>query len=353
MSSVISSNEKQKRILDFVNKLPNETLREFEVRVTSFATESEAGIIDTIDSLMEQDFLSDKQKFALFTIKANFYRRYKDHTYFLAYVKDFMGEYNHNPFYQHLLSMAYKAQTMNADYFREGIRYANMAAKSKMGRDHVGILHNFSEAVVIAMEENLDDLPKKVIAEAFDDIKRVVEIDKDQYPKFFCTLGRWYAIYKKQYIEAKKLIEKAIDLEPSSGRNYALRIGDYQRSLLRIELLEAKELLNKKVNETSEIVKEAKDEIKEAKSDLKGMKEDNLKILGFFTAILSVIIGSLQIISGQDFFEAALLIVVLCASLTIVSACFSITFLKNTVFYTLILGGLTCIILSFLYYSIL
>ncbi|MDG5787992.1 hypothetical protein QA612_10875 [Evansella sp. AB-P1] len=311
-------NNQYEGLLLFLKELPHYTDRKFETNIATLAAASDQRLLQKLDEIKENDDIDDDLHFTLFVVKATFFRRHKDHTMFLQYVDKYKDIYYDNPLFLHILSMAHKTVSWDKDTLLDAIEYSRKAVNFKEVENHVGILHNFSENVVIALEEEFpfDTIfTKSLVEQGYKIMKKIVQLDPD-YPKFQCTMGRWMAIYKKEYNLAKRYIESAIDKESSQSIDYSLRIGDYQRFLLKTEVLQNKDQLNEEVSKT-------KKELEAATKELNRMKDDNLKTLGFFTAILGVIIGSLQIISGQEFYDAALLIVILCGALILSFASFT------------------------------
>ncbi len=310
-----------KNMEDFISSLSGETGREFEIQLTCLAKESDMRLLQYIP----KDLQADDRGFAYFVLKATYFRRHKDYSEMRMYVNEYQQHFQDRAFYWHLKSMAYLIQVTEETIFLEGLAYIKKAVEFDESSSHIGILHNYSEAVVTGLEEypgqTKEMLSEKEIRSASGMIDQVLEKDPS-YPKFYCTKGRWEAAFHHNFTSAKKHIEKAIDMESSKEKNYALRIGDYQRYMLKVELQEAKMELDDKNNNLKKQLEESKNDIKEqqetlkqqveqSKQKLETMKSDNMKILGFFTAFLSLVVGSISIVGTQDFLDAALLIMVL------------------------------------------
>lgn len=62
------------------------------------------------------------------------------------------------------------------------------------------------------------------------------------------------------------------------------------------------------------------------------MKRQNLQMLGFFTAIISFTVGSIQIVKSQPFISAVLLLLVLAGILLVIYAGFSYVMFSNSTY---------------------
>jgi len=138
------------------------------------------------------------------------------------------------------------------------------------------VLHNYAETIATAMEEEVIQ-DSAHIDDAIDHIKKSISL-APKYAKYYCTYGRLLAL-KSQIAKGLQLIRKAIDLEDSQKSDYAIRIGDYQAYHSKLIFMQH--------------------------------TTRNLEFLGFFAALVSFIIASIQILGKQPFEEATQLIIVL------------------------------------------
>ena len=108
-------------------------------------------------------------------------------------------------------------------------------------------------------------------------------------------------------------------------------------SLAENRVLEQTRLIEEKV-------RNSEDEAKKVLKEMDSMRNANLQMLTFFTAIISFIIGSVNIIGNQEsFFDASLLMLIFAGTLLLINLGTAIVFtdikLKNFRFIiTLILG---------------
>ncbi|WP_258756453.1 hypothetical protein [Cytobacillus firmus] len=186
--------------------------------------------------------------------------------------------------------------------------------------NQVGVLHNYAEAIIQAKENGLM-ISQEELQEANHIINRVIHLSP-RYAKFYCTRGRILAAFGK-FHEAKTAIRRAIDMEESTKKDYAIRINDYLYHLSRIQTNEFSQVFSEKIALTEKSFDEAKAEIDDSISKL---KTENLQMLGFFTAIISFTIGSLNILGNKNFLESALLILILSGSLVLAFVGFGLLF---------------------------
>lgn len=136
-----------------------------------------------------------------------------------------------------------------------------------------------------------------------------IRIDS-KYAKYYCTRGRLCALIgdEKSYIAADKDIYHAIEIENSKKGDYAVRIGQYQYYRLSVQ---SKMQMLQMTDEYKETERQLQEQIK----DIKGQVMSNIEILGFFAGIISFILGSLSLATGQTAANAAGLIIVLMGTL--------------------------------------
>lgn len=334
-----AENKRLEDLLEYYESLPSSDTREYELKVTELVKKCDEEMVKDATEILRGSH-RDEVRFAAFHTIAGYLRRYGD----LSKLKDLLYRYQWEfrgiPMYLHLLAMYLKMEDTEKSILK-AIDLSKDALEELKG--HIGITHSYAEAVASAMEceYGIED-------GEFDQAKEVMirllreEPTAATYAKYYGTMGRLYAL-ENNYEEAKKSIRHAIDLEDSSAKDYVLRVSNYQLLLHEIQLKErlGKSLgdLNQKQTEserkienqtskTEDTIKalqqESHEKIAEMNEKFSEIKTENLKILGFFTAILTLTIGSVQIISAQGFREAALLIVILMGGLLVVYAGFTL-----------------------------
>lgn len=298
----------QNKLAAFFEALPDEKTRPHETEIVrlidadniSFLKGTDQnGLIKLLVNIIDNiggDY-SDKVSYSAFFALCTIFRRNLDWTEYKKSIYKYEERFKNQISFGHL-----KAMYLVEDGF---IKDAIVESKKSISgfKDNIGFLHNFAINVAIGFEEEvLKESDANLLNEALAYAEAVIEKD-DTYAKFFATYGRLLAV-NGNYNEAIYNIRKAIDKERSGRKDYAIRIGDYQVHLIRIK---SNRMLN---------IHQA--EISKASAEMENLKIKNLEFLGFFAALVSFTIGSVQILNGQNFNDAASLILILCGSLLLV-----------------------------------
>ncbi|SFB19930.1 MULTISPECIES: hypothetical protein [unclassified Bacillus (in: firmicutes)] len=293
--------------LQKLDHLPDYKEREYEVRLTNLSLELSVLDFKDLREWLNNKYLQidneDEKLFAVFNVLCSYSRRKKDTSVFKQVVEESGSRFVGYPLYPHILSLLYKEM----GELERSIQSAKEATIEL--NNQVGVLHNYAEAIVHARENNLA-ISDEQIKEAFEIINRVTGRLDPFYAKFHCTRGRILA-QLGQYTEAKKAILKAIDEEESSKSDYSIRINDYQYHLIRIQTSEFNKSFHGKLESTEKSLENQKKDIEKS---MQNLKTENLQMLGFFVAIISFTIGSLNILEGKKFLESGLLILILMGS---------------------------------------
>lgn len=315
----------------FFAGLPREESRAFEEAIThrvtaggqKFSAEACRNILeDRQDSHDESD---RHVAYCAFFALATHLRRVKSYTKLEELVDHHGHQFEDRGLYPHVLSLLHKGKSQ----LEQALQYGKEAVLRMP--DHQGVLHSFAETVVLCEEAGfeLDEDDRDKARRA---AERVIA-RSPQYAKYHSTLGRLQAM-DGRHAEAKESIRRAIDLEEPDQRDYAIRLTDYQALLSNVQVKQFGCVLDEFRERVSEIdrtlqqrVDQATEELSETRSEmasaLEELKKENLMILGFFTAIISVTIGSIQLLERQPFMEAAMLIIVLAGALLSVFAGFT------------------------------
>lgn len=297
--------------------------RAFEDCISSMITQRTPSVIEDLYQILVDNEVSLDVRFRAFFGITLHHRRQNNHTEFKQLVEQYIDEFKGFKLHYHVLSLMHKSFN-DRDGILKSIDYSRKAIE-ELNR-HVGVLHNYCEAVVTALEENIE-----VESEDEKNISSFIEtviILAPNYAKFYCTKGRILS-HNKRFEEAKKNIIHAIDIENSKSNDYSIRISEYRNFLVQVKTKELYELVKSDIEEAKVTVLGAQDSVQHlvdaTEEKMESMKAQNLQMLAFFTAIISFIIGSINILSRQPNFEqAAMLILVLAGAMILVNVGFSI-----------------------------
>jgi tetratricopeptide (TPR) repeat protein len=309
--TVLSSHEVIEDFIQFASTLPNRKLRKYETALAQYAsnklTKHECAILaDWLKRSAERnEDLNDAENpalFSVFFVLCIYARRMKNHSTHKDLIRDYGELFEGELLYPHIVSLFHKQYDTPED-MELAIHYSRKAVENLPSQ--VGVLHCYVEAVVTAIERGLE-IEQEIVEDAREKMDQIIRLDY-QYPKFHCTKGRLLAILK-QYREAKTAIHKAIDKEDSSSTDYAIRLNEYQAHLSRIEAAESSSLILAELERTRTELEESK---RELKISMDKMQKDNLQSLAFFVAIISLTIGSFNLIGNKPFLDSAFLIMIL------------------------------------------
>lgn len=336
-------------ILSFLRNLPNETEREFEIQLTDLVEHTDNSILrEKLITVLADEQQEEAIAYAAFYCLTISYRRTKDISLLENIVKQYESKFeNSHLTYSHIYALYLKEKGIGKDVIQ--IIQKSYDAYTKLNKN-AGVVHNFADIVATAYEESDTKIRNYIETDWLDKAQEAVELSIQldaNYAKYYCTKGRLLAI-KEKYGEAIESIKRAIDLEDSSETDYVIRLGNYQYYLLMVQTKKYNSLLNNQLKKYDETIKVTKNEID------KKFQENSIKyleFLGFFAAVVSFTIGSIQIINNQSFSDAKNLIVILFAVLLCVFSSFGILlhgFGKRTLPNAVIFGIGLIIILLFM-----
>ncbi|XXM71454.1 tetratricopeptide repeat protein [Lysinibacillus sphaericus] len=297
--------------IQFVSTLPNRKLRKYETGLAQYAsnklTKHECAILtdwlkQSTDRNEEANDPENPILFSIFFVLCIYARRMKNHSTYKNLIQDYGEFFEGELLYPHIVSLFHKQYDTPED-MELAIHYGRMAVENLPHQ--VGVLHSYVESVVAAEERGLD-IDQAIVGDAREKMDQIIRMD-NQYPKFYCTKGRLLAVLK-QYREAKTAIHKAIDKEDSSSTDYAIRLNEYQSHLSRIEAAESSSLILDELEKTRSELEESKLELE---ISMDKMQKDNLQSIAFFVAIISLTIGSFNLIGNKPFLDSAFLIMIL------------------------------------------
>lgn len=311
-------------LIQFLRILPDEKERAFEEWMVRLISETMSIEKDLI-KILEENQESLKVLYNAFYCICTYYRKEKN----IIKYKEILVRYEYcfaeNPTYSYLKAMYLMQRGTEAD-----IKAAIKLSQKSMEYipDNVGIIHCYTEVVAKAFEENILNLKnnKPKLNEAKKLLLSKVLRETYDYAKFHCTYGRLLGI-SGNYIEAAKEIISAIDKEISDGNYYSLRMAEYQRYLIQVTSKNYEKAILQFEDYNSNMDRwnrEMGANIANSIEKVQGALNKNLESLGFFAALVSFIIASVQILTNLNFEDAFELILALGGTMMIVLSGFGI-----------------------------
>ncbi len=227
------------------------------------------------------------------------YRRNKNVSKSKILCQKYKLEFDNRPLFLYQMSSIYKndltysSLCLALEYARKSIQKIELS-----NTNYPGFYNNFSEIVAISFENTIIT-DNSVLDEAISSINKAIMINPN-YAKYYFTLGRLLIIYK-DFNEAKNNLMKAIDLEDSSRKDYQMRISEYQDVLMKCSLSISISKLEDSLNKYESSRKKLKKELDE-------MRNSIIEFIGFFAAIIALIITTVQISTNFNFTDAIKLI---------------------------------------------
>lgn len=352
-------------LLEFLKRLPDEKERIFEVFLVKVILETEA-VEAKLTVILEDNQINKEVRYSAFYCLCTYYRRRKDTSKYGDLLERYKYSFSTNPTYSYLKSMFLMQHGKEAD-IKEAIILARKAIREVP--NNVGINHCYGEIIAEAFEEGVLNIErhKTELDNALLLLQDIIN-ETSEYAKFYCTYGRLLAV-DGRYKEAKEEILIAIDKEDSNRSDYPLRIGEYQRYLIQTTsksysdkaFAEFQNYIGKMEGWNSEVresMAKSEKDIQESmmkserkiQSNIQGSLNRNLEFLGFFAALVSFIIASVQLLTKASFQEAFVLILELGGVLIIVLSGFGIIlngnkYIKRNI--VAFLMGIICISIAF------
>ena len=198
--------------------------------------------------------------------------------------------------------------------YRKALEYAEKAIgeyNSNRTND-IGCFNNFADIVLDSIREKgtIDNLD---VNTAMRHVNTAINIRENErnlppYANYYCSKARLF-LYQKNYPEANDMINLAISYEKTDNRDSMARLSNYHNVQLEIK---TKEILS----ELETQVINVKDEYKEIHQKMDQQQVRYIEILGFFSAIIALIIGAISIsLSTKDFRAASASIMILSGGL--------------------------------------
>lgn len=314
----------EKNVVDFLSSLPEEGSREWETSLTDLVTKEDSvdvdRVIDILENLIESKQHDAEIRFAAFFAYCTRLRRDENYQELGGFIEDYATEYENRLMYLHLKGMYIKGKGGNME---EALNYSKKAAEmleEEEELDNAGVYHSVASGLVGMMEDT-----SKVTQDKLEEAEEYIglALENSDYAKFYATKGRLRSL-QGYYGEAKDLIERAISKEDPERRQYAARLGNYHRHLFKNLSREKDENINKTTNVLEERLDKAENDLENAvdeavdraEEEVKKSRTSTLQVLGFFSAIIAVVVTTVQISTGFTPSAAAFLFLVITGGLT-------------------------------------
>jgi len=166
-----------------------------------------------------------------------------------------------------------------------------------------GFIHNF-----LSRDNNED---KNMLNNALKYIKKAIVKTSEEYHKYYATLAN-IQIINEEYRDAIDNIKAAIDKADSNSAGYSLLMNNYKNLIIKAEIKRDSKTQDENMQKLIDCTKKIKKEINK-------YKRDNLISLSFFVAVLSLIMGTVNIVAKgqQEIVDSMRLIICLCGILII------------------------------------
>lgn len=309
-------------------RLPFETTHAYELEMVKLAAQvSRLNLHADLDELMGDS--DETVRYGAFYCRCTILRTNRNYTILEEFMSRQGEIFRARPSYRHL-ELLTRVGLLDKFTDRDAfIKSTYEHAQTYQG--NAGYVHMFAAVVALVMEDEeggLSDIGRRWLDRALDAAVRTVELDRT-YAKFHSTLGRLHSL-SGNFSAARRELSQAVDLEDSSRSDYGLRITNYETQRMRNSLRESGRAVAEEIKAHKGAAEKRMDElgmsiiatIEENKISLgvatKKIDEastKNLEFLGFFAAILSFTIGSIQIATSFTPQEAARLIFVLMGGL--------------------------------------
>lgn len=257
-------------------------------------------------------------RFGAFYVLCVYYRRQKEFATLLKFVNAHNGDFSGEELYAFQKAVALKSGFPSIGKLESAINLFRDIMNARQEADNMPFfIQAYTDTVARYYDElnkeTLDPEDQKTLNEAIKLLRQAIAI-RPEYAKYYYTLSKLYRVVG-QFDLAKENIRKAIELEDSNEGDYALRINEFEILNSRIDLERA-------ISTEVKNLKEMQEDFSNMKNDLEKSKIDILAFLGFFTGIISFILGSFQLGEGLEFNQRIQMMSVLLGCLIIAFSVF-------------------------------
>jgi tetratricopeptide (TPR) repeat protein len=270
-------------LLDALGRLPDEQDGAWLLRLTQLVTATPSAGPE-LARVYADTSVDEAVRFAAFYGYEILIRRGKDYSRFREVLRRDGAQFAGRPMY---LCISALADQLGSDRVSD-IRLALSKAERALER----MPANF--VVQNQVAEYMARLAERAPVSE-DDLLRALSLARDAayasgYARYYQTLAL-AELACGNYQAAREAIGSAIDLEPSAGTNYALRIGDYNVVRVKIDVAES--------------VKEVRTLHSNAAEEMRLLRSDMTQLLGILAAVIALISLTGQLATRVEFHDAA------------------------------------------------
>ncbi|MDF2587924.1 MAG: rane protein of unknown function [Anaerocolumna sp.] len=315
-----------------------------DTAVESVLALADINLVDDLTSILNNEKQSKEIRIIAFYTLCTRYRRIKEFTKFNNLLSDHYKDFKDEQIYKVQKAYSLITYTNNKSQLLEA--YNSWEYIDENYKKMPAFIQIFTDTVALCFENKLFDINKpkdqEILLNAINLIN--IAIKNRDYAKFYATLGRLQNC-NKEYDKAIVNVYKAIDKETPERSDYAIRISEYQLIITKIEISDYTE------NKLQELEKH-KEEIREMKDEFTKSKYDNLSFLGFFSAVISLIIGSIQTLSSTLLVERYQILMALAGVIIVSFGSLNLLMLKKGSMKYSIITALSMFVLGILLITI-
>ena len=283
----------------------DDTCRRYETAIVSMVDQNpwtDLSIEQICESIMEGE--APDLAFAAFYALCTYFRRHQNLTEYGDLISKKRRQFGMRPSFAFLELMYKKARNPHSLELIEDADY--LCSPEVLGSNY-GVLHCFSEYVADACERDLARakfLIDKYMDRALERVNESLRISRG-YPKFYLTRARLRMIsaIHANDTEREILYNSALqDIDTAvSAEKVMAKMIDYQITGTRIQMNYYEQVLNKNITKQEAQLTEK----------IQDINVKNLEFLGFFSAIIGLLLANIQLVQNLSFAAAATLVVVL------------------------------------------
>ena len=226
------------------------------------------------------------------------YRRIKDYKDFKDLIKIRNDEICKNEIFQIMQAYYYIQETSNDLKPKKALRFWKKEINPKYKR-LPAFTQIYTETVVLYCEiEDVKD--DALLKEAESLIKDAIDMRK--YPKFYSTLGRIFGCMEN-YDDGLSEVRKAIENEDSNREDYFVRVNEYESIISRLQRKKDEHSLREKAAAIQ--------------TQLNRSQKDYIGILGFFSGIMALLIGTFGITAKTPMIDSLQLLMGIAGTIVI------------------------------------